>query len=905
MTHFPLRDDRRSRSSAVLAVLASVLASLPAAAQVQDSSQQKCIVALNKSGVKVVAAQAKAVSGCLKDAAKGTELNAQTCLTADAKGAVAKAKSGTESTETKQCAETPDFGATDAATVNAAAVTETLGLVGDLFGADLTNAVLPAATDTAGAKCQSAVLKGATKLTATLLKGFLGCKKTGLKSSDPGQLIDSSEALEGCFDVLLADANGKLAKEATKLSTTLDKSCTQAGVTFSTAFPGACTVGTKPFGDCVLSRVRCHMCLAVNAWDDINRLCDAFDNGLANDASCGEPLLFEETIEVPNDVEPDETPGSSGVVVTNPKLITQFGGPSFSLNNSKYTRWRLNGPEETPDAILILVPGFGAGANNFRLMAENLITRVRADHNLLIEVWGFHRRSDQLEDRAGAVLATASGNALVALDWYYGAQLGLALHPDLVAGPNRRAVFYNTSSDIPFLANWTSDVFSRDLDVVVELARATASNENVFLGGHSAGTGFTARYAATDFDDTGLGPVEAGYAKLRGLVLLEGGGGSTLSAPLTDDSLDRIEAKFDGGLFGAVRDNAARCVDGTTLCTIATEAADCLDQVPPKCTLPATSYSAVPGLSPQISAASQPLAIQARTDPNTGKAILQVDMGAGSAVTNVPELAVLNLALPDSTAYGLLGQFLDDDGVGASFSPAMAISMGKTGPTVDGLVTWTAVFDGTAGGVAASNQGPKPTTLPGSRWGLEAEVTRIDRFQETFIAGGNAASDWYYASSGLSVTSVAGVCTAGTCAVGNVGAVCGADADCNQSISLDSTPLSVGRDRRDIVNLTQAGNIDIPVICFGGSNGLVPVTGGFVPFASSIGPCMAPSCDGTSRVVDANVPNPAFPTFGDAAGGFEAYISVGYAHNDVISGEDIPGNKVLGPLSDFIARNVQ
>ena len=120
------------------------------------------------------------------------------------------------------------------------------------------------------------------------------------------------------------------------------------------------------------------------------------------------------------------------------------------------------------------------------------------------------------------------------------------------------------------MANWTYLVFSQDIDAVVEAARAAAANQNVFLGGHSAGTGFTARYASTDFDLSGAGPAEPGYAKLRGLVLLDGGGGST-GAPLTDDELDRIEDKADGGLFYAVRDNGPRCVDGTA-CTVATDA---------------------------------------------------------------------------------------------------------------------------------------------------------------------------------------------------------------------------------------------------------------------------------------------------------------------------------------------
>jgi hypothetical protein len=126
--------------------------------------------------------------------------------------------------------------------------------------------------------------------------------------------------------------------------------------------------------------------------------------------------------------------------------------------------------------------------------------------------------------------------------------------------------------------------------------------------------------------------------------------------------------------------------------------------------------------------------------------------------------------------------------------------------------------------------------------------------------------------------------------------------------SLDSSALSLdpplGRGRRDIENLTQAANIDVPVICFGGSNGLTTVPGAWVPFASSIGVCTASTCDGsTPRVVAADQPNPAFPTFGGAAGGFEAYISEGYAHVDVVVAEDVEGNQVIGPLAAFLARN--
>jgi hypothetical protein len=149
---------------------------------------------------------------------------------------------------------------------------------------------------------------------------------------------------------------------------------------------------------------------------------------------------------------------------------------------------------------------------------------------------------------------------------------------------------------------------------------------------------------------------------------------------------------------------------------------------------------------------------------------------------------------------------------------------------------------------------------------------------EVFAQEGTNFTDWYYPSAGLAVT---------------------------QEIGLDSTALSVGRLRRDIENLTQAANIDVPVIAFGGSNGLTPVPGAFVAFASSIGTCTAPSCDGTPRVVDAALPNPAFPTLGGVEGGFEVHISEGFAHVDVVTAEAGPDNQVYGPLVDFLVRNVQ
>jgi len=609
------------------------------------------------------------------------------------------------------------------------------------------------------------------------------------------------------------------------------------------------------------------------------------------------------TIDIPSAAMPPHTPGSPGVVVTNAGLLTQFGGGDFDLNRARYTRFRAQRPGLAPDAVLILIPGFEGGAMNFKIFAENLIPRLAAA-GAVVEVWAVDRRTNQLEDRAGLVLAEQLGDPLVALDWLFGEELGLPLSPALQE-LGHRAVFHDTQGDVPFIAEWSNLVFSHDIDAIVAAADTVVRDHNVFLGGHSAGTGFTARYAATDFNTSGEGASLPGYTKLRGLVLLEGGGGSSANADLSEDALDRIEAKFDGGLFGAVRDNAPRCVDGTTPCTIATEAADCAGQAPPVCTEPTTAYAVVPGiLNPRILATPEPGVIQTRIDPGS-QTLIQQDIGepGNNVIAKVPDLASLAF-LPPADGPGALGTFVDDDGVVAQIASFIATSAGSPGPVVDGLLTWNDISQPQPEEVLVDN-GPPPTDLPGGIWGREKEVTDIVRFGEAFVAGETNFSDWYYPSAGQSITTSPGRCADDVCAVGDVGAPCEDDGDCARAVGLDSTALSVGRGRRDIENLTQAANIDIPVIAFGGTNGLLAVPGRMIPFAQSIGPCTAPSCDGTPRIVDATSPNPAFPTFGDAAGGFEVYLSEGFAHLDVVTAEDNDDNNVLAPLTAFLVRNIE
>ena len=598
--------------------------------------------------------------------------------------------------------------------------------------------------------------------------------------------------------------------------------------------------------------------------------------------------LLAATAQLPSSAQPAETPGTPGVAVTNPKLLAQFGAGA-DLNRAIYTRYRLKG-SGTPDAILVLVPGFQGGAGGFEILAEQLMRRGLSAHGRVFEVWAFDRRSNLLEDSEGLDIAERTLDAQIALDWLFGAELGLSLSPELAAGPNRRAVFYNTSDDVPFIASWTPQVHSFDIDAVVAEAQATALGGNVFLGGHSAGTGFVARYAATDFDLTGAGPAQPGHANLRGLVLLEGGGGS-LGTPPSEETLDRIEARFDGGLFGAVRDQAPRCVGGATPCTVATEATDCAAFANDRCTEPTDAYATLLGIAgPELFAAVEPTAMQAIVGNDTERVILQVEQGGipdNTAILQVPGLAALQSLIPDATPMGAIGTFIDDDNLISSFASFVATSAGAPGPlSPDGLRTWWTGETLDPGSVPANifaDNGPAPTTLPAGVWGVEREDTDLVRMLPTFYRAGTNFVDAYFPSAGLSVTS---------------------------GIGLDSTALSadppLGRGRRDIANLVEAPSIGIPVIAFGGTNGLVPVPGELVPFGSSIGPCTAPSCDGvTPRVVDALLPNEAFPTLGGVPGGFEFHVSEGYSHVDVLTATDGPANQVVAPLAAFLDRNIQ
>ena len=581
--------------------------------------------------------------------------------------------------------------------------------------------------------------------------------------------------------------------------------------------------------------------------------------GGGSDASAPHELTIS-THQIPSTAKAAMTPGSPGVTVaTGSKLATQFGTTNVDLNNVRYTRYGLKSSQGLPvDAVLVAIPGTLAASHSYLILAENLIQRIWDEQRKVVEVWGVDRRSVQLQDMEGLDIAEKARDARLGLEFLFGEELGLPLDARL----KRRAVFHD-STDVAFMAHWTPQVHSQDIDAVVDKALDIARNGNVFLAGHSAGTGFAARYAATDFNLSGTGKPNPGFAKLKGLVLFEGPGGALAATP-TPEQLDAVIAAAQGGLYQAVASGSE------------------------------PAFVSRPGLTPRVSASTEITGLQIAFEGtiNGTQALLQADQG-GRAGNNVyAKVADFTPRAFKVTAGAAIGTFMDDDNLDRTVF--YSVSMGYLGDvrSSDGLRIWLDNNDKLPA-AAFRDFGPQPATVSAATpaWGKEVEPTSLKRFSRALYLGNTTYSDWYYPSSGL--------------LLGNASGAGGAN------LGLDTSALSLpvtqgGRGRADIVNQTQARRIDIPVIAFGGTNGLTPVAGIWRGFAEAIAPCAAPSCKaGTARTPAGQPTLLADRKYGGVDGGFEVHLSEGYSHVDVLTADDDSTNNVVRPLAAFLGRNLR
>lgn len=170
--------------------------------------------------------------------------------------------------------------------------------------------------------------------------------------------------------------------------------------------------------------------------------------------------------------------------------------------------------------VLVLVPGQFGAANDFRLLARDLVAAVPG-----VQVWAFDRREENLVDRDGF----GSGDPV----GYY------------LDGRYRSTA----PSDASYMAGWGLPQVLADLRAVVGAASG-GGRRKVVLGGHSWGATTAAAYAAWDFDG------QPGYKDITGLALIDGGvlGAFDGNGDVVQDSPEQVRQRLAAIAGGAVYD---------------------------------------------------------------------------------------------------------------------------------------------------------------------------------------------------------------------------------------------------------------------------------------------------------------------------------------------------------------
>jgi hypothetical protein len=260
------------------------------------TADEKCANDINKGASKVSKALMGDMAACIKNAGKGkTEKlgsgcsTASCCLTADAKGKVAKAIS---KIDVSDCADAagylPDL-VIDPVAIGDIMLAKDLELVAAIFGTDLDSVVVLSDKLVPGSKeaarCQAAVSKALGKCQDAKLSSFNACKKTLFKEIVPPPRAPTLQAW--CMGTngtgeSIPDTKNKIDKKCiTGISDTLNKKCPTALVDPNALFPPC---AGEDLADCLDQKVECEVCKALNALDGLSRNCDEFDDGVANES---------------------------------------------------------------------------------------------------------------------------------------------------------------------------------------------------------------------------------------------------------------------------------------------------------------------------------------------------------------------------------------------------------------------------------------------------------------------------------------------------------------------------------------------------------------------------------------------------------------------------------------------
>lgn len=229
---------------------------------------------------------------------------------------------------------------------------------------------------------------------------------------------------------------------------------------------------------------------------------------MATQSGCGDDGEASSGM-VPSAVEPRLELVAGSVPAPNP--VANVGTPA-ELNFARALVYQdPTVPNERFDRVVVFVPGFLGGANDFDYLARRLISRSQGR----AAVWAVDRRSNALEDHVGLDRAERERNPDIAKGYYFhGAEID-----------GHRFAGFLRKEQLRFLSEWGIRVHVEDLDAILRTVWRRYPYASVFLGGHSLGASIAPIYAAWNFGGY------AGFELLSGLILLEGAPNPGASPP--------------------------------------------------------------------------------------------------------------------------------------------------------------------------------------------------------------------------------------------------------------------------------------------------------------------------------------------------------------------------------------
>lgn len=196
------------------------------------------------------------------------------------------------------------------------------------------------------------------------------------------------------------------------------------------------------------------------------------------------------------------------------------GAPPPECDEIRFVRYRPETPGGEPkpvDAVIVLMPGYMGGANEFEYMGRQLVSMAEASERGSVEVWTVDRRPNCLEDLTGMKAAEDAGAlpdpSLAAGYYFLGSEVG-----------GRSFGGFLTEEEVPFLSEFGLRLIMEDVyTIITTLIPDQQDRRNtVYIGGHSLGTPLTGLFAGWDFDGDPDTWEDAGYRNCAGLVLLDG-----------------------------------------------------------------------------------------------------------------------------------------------------------------------------------------------------------------------------------------------------------------------------------------------------------------------------------------------------------------------------------------------